>query len=68
MKKICILGMCLMIIMTASVFTGCSGQHTSDQTSSIVSSDVTKDSDLSSLEEQDSEIEIDEDDIEDPFG
>lgn len=68
MKKICILGLSLLIIMTAGVFTGCTNQGDTNQTGTTVSAaDKTNDSDLEVVQGQDMSIEVDEADAEDPF-
>lgn len=67
MKRICILGMCMLTLLTASMFAGCNNQDSGKQTANTSSSDTVNKSDLKLVEGQSSNIDIDEDNINDPF-
>lgn len=56
MKKICILGMCLLAVMAAMAFTGCNEQAVTDTSNDSVSS------------ADGQSVSIDEADLDDPFG
>lgn len=69
MKKFRILSFCLALSLIACLFAGCTNRETPQQTediSSIVS--IPEEDALELLEGEDQEIEIDEGDVEDPFG